>query len=239
MAEFKNILLETLSNEGGFSNDPDDSGGMTLFGIARNKNPKWGGWPEVDKIIKVNNLNANNHDHWDDIARLCKKIKSVEDFYRTAFWNKMKGEEIFVNVVAQSIFDYGVNAGMGTSIKCLQKTLKLVDDGDFGPKTLAALNEYTMVNPLFRFHLEFTLRKIYRYNRIVDHTPSNEKYIFGWTSRAFENIESMYDLDLITEPSLLKLYNFIKAGRLDAKIRQDTQKCIRLNNDCLANYDIK
>ena len=238
MAEFKNILLETLSNEGGFSNDPDDSGGMTLFGIARNKNPKWGGWPEVDKIIKINNFNKNDSDHWDDIARACKKIKSVEEFYRSNFWNEMKGEEIFVNVVAQSIFDYGVNAGMGPSIKCLQKVLKTTVDGDFGPTTLATLNTYTMNNPLFKFHLEFTLRKVDRYVKIVGNKPSNEKYIFGWTSRAFENIESMYDLDLIVEPTLLKLYNFIKAGRLDIKVRQDTKKCLRLNNECLKAYNI-
>lgn len=239
MAEFRKILDETLSNEGGFSNDPKDDGGMTLFGIARAKNPNWGGWPEVDKIIKVNNLNVSDRDHWDDIARLCKKIKSVEEFYRSNFWNKIKGEEIFVNVVAQSIFDYGVNAGMGTSIKCLQRTLKIVDDGDFGPTTLKTLNNYTMENSLFKFHLEFTLRKIDRYLRIVKHDPVDERYIFGWVSRSFENIETMYDLDLIVEPTLLKLYTFVKAGRLDVKVRQDKQKCIRLSNECLVAYSIR
>ena len=35
--------------EGFYSNDIDDSGGETLYGIARNKNPKWLGWKIVDE----------------------------------------------------------------------------------------------------------------------------------------------------------------------------------------------
>ena len=33
-----------------YSNNPQDAGGETVWGIARNKHPEWGGWPIVDQL---------------------------------------------------------------------------------------------------------------------------------------------------------------------------------------------
>ena len=238
MAEFKKILEETLLNEGGFSDDPNDNGGMTLFGIARNKNPQWAGWREVDQIIKSNGWNSKNDDHWSLIAKACKRIEGVEAFYRINFWNKMKGEYIFANSIAQTIFDYGVNTGMKTAVKNVQRTLKIIDDGDFGPKTLEALNKFIMNESLYKWSEEFTLRKLLRYVKIVTNESENIKYMFGWTSRSFENLETMYDLDLVMEPSFNELYSYVKAGRNNKALRLDTDKCMYLVNKCLKHYGI-
>lgn len=238
MAEFKKILEETLLNEGGFSDDPNDNGGMTLFGIARNKNPQWAGWREVDQIIKSNGWNSKNDDHWSLIAKACKRIEGVEAFYRINFWNKMKGEYIFANSIAQTIFDYGVNTGMKTAVKNVQRTLKIIDDGDFGPKTLEALNKFIMNESLYKWSEEFTLRKLLRYVKIVTNESENIKYMFGWTSRSFENLETMYDLDLVMEPSFNELYSYVKAGRNDKALRLDTDKCMYLVTKCLKQYGI-
>ena len=238
MAEFKKILEETLLNEGGFSDDPEDNGGMTLFGIARTKNPQWAGWKEVDQIIRSNGWNSKNKAHWPLIAKACKKIDSVEAFYRTNYWNEMKGENIFANSIAQTIFDYGVNTGIGTAIKNVQRTLKIVDDGDFGPKTLATLNSFIMTESLYKWSEEFTLRKLARYVKIVTNESENIKFIFGWTSRSFENLETMYDLDLVTEPTFNELYSYVKAGRNDKALRLDTDKCMYLVKKCLKQYGI-
>lgn len=238
MAEFKKILEETLLNEGGFSDDPNDNGGMTLFGIARNKNPQWVGWREVDQIIKSNGWNSKNYDHWPLITKACKRIEGVEAFYRINFWNKMKGEYIFANSIAQTIFDYGVNTGMKTAVKNVQRTLKIIDDGDFGPKTLEALNKFIMNESLYKWSEEFTLRKLLRYVKIVTNESENIKYMFGWTSRSFENLETMYDLDLVMEPSFNELYSYVKAGRNDKALRLDTDKCMYLVTKCLKQYGI-
>ena len=50
------IISKTLETEGGYVNDPSDSGGETYCGIARNSNPKWEGWKIVDahKPLKWN-----------------------------------------------------------------------------------------------------------------------------------------------------------------------------------------
>lgn len=238
MAEFKKILEETLLNEGGFSDDPEDNGGMTLFGIARSKNPQWAGWREVDQILKVNGWNSKNKSNWPLIAKACKKISDVESFYRTNYWNLIKGENIFANSIAQTIFDYGVNTGIGTAIKNVQRTLKIVDDGVFGPKTLGTLNKFIMTESLYKWSEEFTLRKLVRYVKIVTNESENIKFIFGWTSRSFENLEAMYDLDLVMEPSFNELYSYVKAGRNDKALRQDTDKCMYLVTKCLKQYGI-
>jgi lysozyme family protein len=150
----------------------------------------------------------------------------------------MQGENIFANSIAQTIFDYGVNTGMGTSVKNVQRTLKIVDDGDFGPKTLAALNSYIMTQPLYKWSEEFTLRKLLRYAKIVTNESKNIKFMFGWTSRSFENLETMYDLDLVTEHTFNELYSYIKAGRNDKALRLDTHKCMDLVTKCLKQYGI-
>ena len=48
----KAILDRMLKSEGYFVNDPNDKGGFTYRGIARNYHPKWEGWKIIDSYIK-------------------------------------------------------------------------------------------------------------------------------------------------------------------------------------------
>ncbi len=50
MADFKTAIEATLKAEGGYVNDPDDPGGETYKGIARNRNSKWSGWTHIDLL---------------------------------------------------------------------------------------------------------------------------------------------------------------------------------------------
>ena len=238
MADFQKILKDTLLSEGGFSNDPDDNGGMTIFGIARTRNPQWAGWRDVDKIIRDNGWNVNNESHWPLIAKACKYLESIESFYRINFWNVIKGDQITSNAVAGSLFDYGVNTGMGTAVKNIQNCLKITSDGSFGPKSLATLNEYIVNGNVYQLLQEFTLRKLLRYVKIVKVDEDQIKYIFGWTSRSFLNLERGYSLDTITEPKFADLYAYVKAGRNNKSLRQDTEKCMYLVKSCLNQYNI-
>ncbi|MBC7912857.1 MAG: hypothetical protein H7Y07_01930, partial [Pyrinomonadaceae bacterium] len=50
MANFDLAYKITMHNEGGYANDPQDNGGETWKGVARNFCPKWAGWVIVDRI---------------------------------------------------------------------------------------------------------------------------------------------------------------------------------------------
>ena len=236
--DFESILKETLLNEGGYSFDPSDNGGETLFGISRVKNPGWAGWKEVDTIVRNKGWDKHNKANWSLIADACKGITSVFDFYRINFWNTIKGSEIGSYAVAKTIFDFGVNAGVPTSVKCVQRVLGIVVDGDFGPKSLAALNNYILTQPAFNFHRDFLLRKAQRYLKIVIKSDDDSKYLFGWISRAFEQFEKLFNLKQLLEPELLDLYNFILAGRNDRAIRLQIVKLKILVQNCLTKHGL-
>ena len=48
MADFRTAYYLTMGHEGGYNNDPDDVGGETYKGIARNYHASWEGWKIVD-----------------------------------------------------------------------------------------------------------------------------------------------------------------------------------------------
>ena len=48
MADFLISFKKTNINEGGFVDDPSDSGGMTYAGVSRKWFPNWEGWKIVD-----------------------------------------------------------------------------------------------------------------------------------------------------------------------------------------------
>jgi lysozyme family protein len=97
MAQFEPAFEKMLADEGGYllHEVPGDTGGMTYAGIARNKNPQWPGWALVDKKEFGGSLTP-----------------MVREFYRVEFWDKMRGNEISNQDVANTIFNFGVNAGM-------------------------------------------------------------------------------------------------------------------------------
>ncbi len=173
MANFKQAFQLVLQNEGSYVNDPQDAGGETYKGIARKMNPKWLGWAIVDAQKKKANFPAN-------LATNKKLNSEIENFYKTNYWDKIKGDLIIEQSIANSIFDFAVNAGVGTSIKLAQAVVKTKADGIIGNMTLKAINS----NFPETFLALFTIAKINRYINIVESKPSNSKFFYGWVRRA-------------------------------------------------------
>ena len=63
----------------------------------------------------------------------------VMQFYRANFWNKWF-QKILSQMLANSLYDMGVNAGMKTAVSRLQTVVGARPDGDMGPLTVAAVN---------------------------------------------------------------------------------------------------
>lgn len=175
MADFKTAFDLMIAHEGGYVNDPDDPGGETYKGVARKMHSKWLGWMIIDLLKKQSGFPANLDTH----AELQGEISK---FYESQFWDKMEGDEIANQEVANCIFDFGVNAGIVTSASLSQMVIGAKTDGVIGPQSIAAINAF---NPS-HFLAAFTVAKIARYITIVKKRPTSRKYFYGWICRALE-----------------------------------------------------
>lgn len=159
---------DMIKREGGYKPHEvsKDTGGFTFAGIARNYWPNWEGWPFVD---------AGEYE-----TPRVKRL--VFEFYGANFWRPLGADGIESFVVASTIFDFGVNAGTGTSAKLAQEAVGATPDGKIGPKTLAAIND---VNEDI-FLLRFALHKVDRYADIIRRNQSQAKFLRGWINRTLE-----------------------------------------------------
>lgn len=116
MADFKTAYNKTAINEGGYANDPEDHGGETWKGVARKIFPSWPGWLIVDAAKRQPGFPKS-------LYAIEGLQDCVDSFYRTNFWNVIKGDQINVQEVANDIYDSAVNMGTGTAIQLVQNTL--------------------------------------------------------------------------------------------------------------------
>lgn len=171
MAQFEPAFEEMIADEGGYllHEIPGDTGGMTYAGIARNKNPQWAGWPLVDRKEFGGSLTG-----------------MVREFYRAEFWEKMRGNEIANQDVASTIFNFGVNAGMGMAVKLAQIVVGATPDGGIGAKTVERLNQFSDGQ---RFKEQYALAKIARYAEICNKNRAQSKFLLGWINRTLKGLK--------------------------------------------------
>lgn len=162
MADFIPPFERMLVNEGGMvlHEVKHDRGGQTFAGIARNSWPQWAGWSIID---------AGGVPH----------VDLVRGFYRSNFWTPMRLDDVASQDIARTLFDFGVNAGVKTSIKLAQVVVGATPDGVIGPKTIAMLN---MADPDL-FMARFSLAKLARYEQIVTRDRTQGKFLLGWVRR--------------------------------------------------------
>jgi len=177
MADFSKAFELTLMAEGDYVNDPDDPGGETYKGIARSRNSKWPGWIDIDMHKNRSNFPKN----LEKDIELQEKVKAL---YRANYWDKVQGDEIADQDIAESIFDFAVNAGPRTSAKLAQIAVGADPDGIIGPNTLKKLN----ADDKRAFLAVFALAKIGRYVKICEQRKASRKYFFGWVRRTLEGI---------------------------------------------------
>lgn len=165
---FHRALEKVLKHEGGYSNNPADSGGETFKGISRVWYPKWGGWAIVD-----------SYDDKDLLVDDSYLQGLVEDFYYTFYWYKLKCDQIEDEFVAMMVFNFAVNLGKRQVVKKIQRILGTKPDGIIGQKTLGALNATD--GKCFTHH--FLLEIVEFYTQVAK-KGSNHLFFKGWINRA-------------------------------------------------------
>ncbi len=172
MAEFKISLQKTLNQEGGYSNDPDDSGKETYKGISRESHNNWSGWTIIDRYKAKSGFPSI-------LDKDVELQKQVELFYLYEFWLPLKADQIQNQTTAESIFDFAVNAGIKTSVQLVQSIVGTKADGIIGEKTLQKLNSLDFGY----FQPAFTVAKISHYISTIQKRPTNKKFLYGWIIR--------------------------------------------------------
>lgn len=156
MAEFNKAIENTLAKEGGarFTSDPSDRGGATKYGISQSA------YPDLD----IRNLT-------EDQAR---------EIYKRDYWDRIRGDEITSQAIAENLFDSCVNMGVRTGSRLAQLILNVEPaDGIIGSQSLNAINKADEG----LFITNYTIAKIARYAHICNEDKSQKKFLLGWINR--------------------------------------------------------
>ena len=154
--EFFVIVNQTLEEEGGYVNDPDDSGGETNYGISKRA------YPELDifKLTEDDAIDIYWNDYW--VRGKCDKVpRKLQSIY----------------------FDMCVNFGISGAIKVLQETARgkgsdIKVDGKIGPNTIRAIKGLSLER--------VRAFRVLKFAKIVINKPEQVKFWYGWYRRSLK-----------------------------------------------------
>lgn len=114
---FNDCVTRLLRDEGGYTNDPRDPGGPTNFGIT----------------LKDYRLYINKNGTAEDVKNMSQA--QARQIYRAKYWDVL-GCDSLSSGVDYTVFDYGVNSGVGRPRKVLQRFKSLQ-----GTELIDAIND--------------------------------------------------------------------------------------------------
>ena len=164
----------TLGIEGGYVDDPSDSGGATKYGIT-------------ERVARA-------HGYRGDMRALSEA--EARQIARSQYWDTLSLDVIdaLSSAIAREMFDTGYNMGVGTVGGFLQRALNvfnhrgqdypdMVVDGLIGPMTIAALRVY--LGKRGKPGEVVLLRALndlqgQRYISLAEARQKDEDYVYGW-----------------------------------------------------------
>lgn len=171
---FDVAVAAILDIEGGFSDDPADSGGATRFGITE--------------------AVARRHGYTGPMRAL--PAATAKEIYRKDYWDAQNLDTVAMLSyrIAWELFDTGVNMGTAQAGKFLQMSLNAFNrqakdypdvevDGEIGPATLDALTAF--LKRRGKDGETVLLRALNAlqgaaYIGLAERREKDEKYVFGW-----------------------------------------------------------
>jgi len=163
MANFIQAAEKVLDIEGKYSNDSNDYGGETKWGIAKKYYPE------------------------EDIPNVTKE-RALE-IYKRDYWNKFQGDLIDNQQIAEEMLDIAVNMHWTRAGMFLQDAINHLDkekedqlkvDGLIGPKTIKAVNSHPYPDAIVK-HLNVCQGE--HYHKRLHEDTSQEVFYRGWLRR--------------------------------------------------------
>ena len=173
MSLFSLAIPTVLRHEGGLVDNPNDPGGITNHGVSL----RW---------LKSKGL-AGDINHDGDVDAQDIKIMTADEasqFYLDYWWNPYQYSNLVAQAVATKIFDTAVNMGAPRAHKFAQRIVGVVDDGNLGPHSFAAINAM----PSLQFITAYQNAQAQFYRNIVASNPAREVFLTGWLNRAYDRI---------------------------------------------------
>lgn len=165
------IINEIIRVEGGYVNDPADSGGETNFGIT-------------EAVARANGYTGAMVDMPREVAFA---------IYSAKYWDSVNADVLYCLswVVTEEVVDTGVNVGTHRAGVFLQRALNVLNrreklyrdvkvDGAIGPATISALRAY------LDNRSEKTLAKALNclqgafYIELAERREKDERSVYGW-----------------------------------------------------------
>ena len=153
------FVLQWEGADGKVSNDKDDRGGITKYGVCL-------------RFLKSIRAGVNA----DTIRNLTKK--EATDIFHSEFWDKCRCDEL-PDRIAFALYDTAVNVGNKQAVKFLQRALGIKDDGIIGTDTVYFAKNCDVDEVLADF---LDQRRAF-YRHLADKYPTDKKFLNGWLNR--------------------------------------------------------
>ncbi|QQO90654.1 hypothetical protein pEaSNUABM42_00170 [Erwinia phage pEa_SNUABM_42] len=176
------IIAAKVNIEAGYVNNPNDLGGPTNFGITQ--------------------ATARENGYTGDMRNLTRQM--ALDIYKKGWWDRMRLDRILAwnPLLADRMFDFGINAGRANCIKSLQRILNVLNrqgklyadidaDGGIGPATMTALEGFLKARGLDGFNrlmFALTSHQVSYYTEISEKRVQNEEFTYGWYDRVYREM---------------------------------------------------
>lgn len=165
--DFDKAFERLIGHEGKFTDNPKDDGNWTggKQGRGQLKGTKYG-------------IAAASYPHLDIKNLTLQQAKAI---YREDFWDVIGSAH---GAIKFQLFDAAVNHGRGNAVRFLQRAVKAADDGIWGPRSQAALNDMQQRNG----HNDVLLRLMaYRF-KFWASLSKFDVFGRGWTNRGADNL---------------------------------------------------
>jgi lysozyme family protein len=182
MAEPLAAIDFVLSNEGGFVDNPNDSGGATNFGLSLRflrEIPN-------DRLRKYGIFKNGDELGVEDIRDLT--LDQARLIYKGEFWDSAPFDKINDQLIATYLFDMAVLHGIAQAIKIAQRGSWAVyrtygyikADGIMGEKTQEVLNDLgdSFIPVLMAMRASFC-------RLLAELRPKDKEFLDGWLKRCY------------------------------------------------------
>ena len=176
MKTIDEIIDEVLKAEGGFVDDPSDSGGATNHGVSL----------RYARDIGLD-LDGDGDTDRDDILLVTRDV--ARDLYKEDFFYKPRIDTLPDGLHPQMV-DIAVNAGAPRAVILLQQTLNrrfgtdLDEDGRMGRKTREAAEDACHNFGWWRLNNDLVDVRCAFYRSLAERRESQKKFLRGWLRRA-------------------------------------------------------